>query len=263
MPAVPIITLLTDFGTRDHFVGSIKGVILGVNPNATLVDLSHEIEPYRIEGAGYILKASYRRFPRKTIHLAIVDPGVGSARRPILAATGNYFFIAPDNGLLSEVLEDDAPARVFHITADHYFLNPISATFHARDIFAPVAAWLSKGVDCSHFGPVIEDYHKRPIPRVESDGASVKGAVVYIDRFGNLITNITRRDLEPWLAEKKDPAVTIKGKTIRGLKAYYGQAGSGELAALINSDDLLEIFCSQASALSHTEAALNDLVTVS
>ncbi len=149
---IPIITLLTDYGTRDHFVGSMKGVIHSINPQVNVIDISHEVAPQDIIEAAFLIRSCYTYFPPLTIHVVVVDPSVGSSRKPILVSTENHFFVAPDNGVLSLVYEIDPPTSVVEISAEHYLLPEISKTFHGRDIFAPAAAWLSKGTDISNFG---------------------------------------------------------------------------------------------------------------
>ena len=263
MPSPPIITLLTDFGTRDPFVVSMKGVILGINPDARIVDISHEVQPQNIREAAFILKSAYRYFPKGTIHLVVVDPGVGSDRKPLLVTSSNYSFIAPDNGVLSFVYEEEVPAHVYEITAAHYFLKKEGSTFHGRDRFAPVAARLSKGVTPDHLGQRIDDYvyFSSPKPR-QRENRSLEGEAIYIDRFGNLITNIRCKDLDPWLSAGKTPTMTVKGQTINGLKTFYAQAAPSELAALVNSDDHLEIFIYQGNAQAKLNAASDEPVTV-
>ena len=165
MPRKQVVTLTTDFGTSDHFVGVMKGVIININPDVELVDLCHNVNSYDVFDAAFTLAQSYRYFPSDTIHLVVIDPGVGTARRPILVRTMEYKFVAPDNGVLSLIYEREESVEVRHITADHYFLNPVSNTFHARDIFAPVVGWLSKGVEVDKFGDPITDYAKFASPK--------------------------------------------------------------------------------------------------
>lgn len=247
----PTITLLTDFGTRDPYVSSMKGVIYGVNPDVNIVDISHEIAPQDILEAAYVLRTSYSYFPIRTINVVVVDPTVGSSRRLILVATDNYYFLAPDNGVLSLIYDVEEVSIVINITAEHYFAKEISKTFHGRDILAPCAGWLAKGNDVTNFGDPIEDYVKLPLPkpRVNPDG-SLKGNVLHVDRFGNLITNITRADFDA--ARAKTPGETVKVLTgkqdIVGLKEYYAQGQKGEFVALFGSGNFLEIAQSQSSA---------------
>lgn len=187
-----IITLTTDFGLNDHFVGAMKGVIHGINADAQIVDICNSVQSFDIlEGALTIVQA-YRYFPVDTINMVIVDPGVGSARRPILVTTEKHRFVAPDNGVLSLVYDREERISVRHITSDHYFLQPTSKTFHGRDVFAPIAAWLSKGVDPAKFGDEITDYARFTMPRPKKiSETEFKAVVMKVDKFGNLITNIT------------------------------------------------------------------------
>ncbi|MBI3596876.1 MAG: SAM-dependent chlorinase/fluorinase [Nitrospirae bacterium] len=193
----------------------------------------------------------------------VVDPGVGGRRRPLLVINRQGCFLAPDNGVLSYIYHDLPNSQIYLLTAEKYRLKTYSSTFDGRDLFAPVAAWLSKEIAPSKLGKKITDPVSFPVsdPKPQSDG-SLGGRVIYIDRFGNLITNITRKDLEPWISDGKTLVITIKGKTIRGLKLFYSEAAPGELAAVINSDDHLEIFCDQQDARSFIDAAPDEPVIV-
>ena len=246
----PIITLITDFGGADYYVGTMKGVILNINPDVQLVDICHQISPYDIFEAAYALVQSYRFFPRDTIHLVVVDPGVGTARRPILASAGPYRFVAPDNGVLSLLFAREENARVWHITADHYFLNPVSNTFHGRDIFAPVAAWLSKGVHAEKFGERITDYTQfsSPKPRRVSENL-VKGMILKVDSFGNLITNISPADVPELFAEDPPPfRIVINEREITRLNLAYSMGRPSELFAIVGSSGFIEICVNRGSA---------------
>jgi S-adenosylmethionine hydrolase len=246
-----IVTLTTDFGSKDSFAGSMKGVILKINPQAQIVDISHDIGPQDIWEAAFSLKTSYNYFPKGTIHLAVVDPGVGSGRRGIIVVTESYYFVGPDNGVFSLIYQEAERLRVHHITASHYFLPSPGPTFHGRDIFAPVASWLSKGIPSGNFGDVIEDYVKLNVPVPKISGNAIEGHVVHIDRFGNVITNITYKDLlslAPEGTETKPVSVTIAGKVIKGLKKFYAEAAPGEPSAIINGSGHLEIFLFKQNA---------------
>ena len=192
----PIITLTTDFGEADYYVPAMKGVIHTINPAAEVIDLTHLIPPHDIYAAAFTLMCCYKDFPRGTIHLVVVDPGVGSSRRPILVAAGDYTFVGPDNGVFSYIYQREQSARIVHLTAEHYFRPTVSNTFHGRDVFAPVAAYVSKLVDWQKMGEEISDpvRFNTPTPVVLSDKA-IRGHVIHIDRFGNVITNITRNEL--------------------------------------------------------------------
>jgi len=248
MPA-PIITLTTDFGFTDHFVGAVKGVILGINPQATLVDICHMVQSHDVLDGALTLAQAYPYFPAGTAHLVVVDPGVGSARRPILAVTGKHSFIAPDNGVLSLVYEREERVTVYHVDASHYYLQPVSNTFHARDIFAPIAAWVSKGVEPSKIGPEITDYVRFTVPKPKREGNTVKGAVLKVDRFGNLVTNLTPEILpEIFAAETKPFSLTVGKAAVKTLRTNYMHAAAGEVFAILGSMGYLEIAANRSPA---------------
>ncbi|MGD0127931.1 MAG: SAM-dependent chlorinase/fluorinase [Terriglobia bacterium] len=250
MPRTPCITLITDFGTTDHYAGTMKGVILNINPDVQIVDICHQVSAYDIFEAAYALVQSYRFFPLDTIHLVVVDPGVGTARRPILASAGQYKFVSPDNGVLSLLFGRERDAKVRHITADHYFLNPVSNTFQGRDIFAPVAAWLSKGVQEEKFGDLITDYAKFTSPRPKRVGENlIKGMVLKVDTFGNLITNIAPEDV-PELFAENPPAfrIIVNDREITRLNLAYSMGGAAELFAIVGSSGYIEICTNRGSA---------------
>ena len=192
----PIITLTTDFGLNDHFVGTMKGVILDIVPDAEIVDICHSVQPFDILDGALTLAQAYSYYPEWTVHMVVVDPGVGSARPAIIASTGVYSFIAPDNGVLSLMYAREERLSVRHITAEHYFLQPLSNTFHGRDVFAPAAAYRAKGVDLEKFGEEITDFVRFNAPRPKAvDAKTLRGVVLKVDRFGNLVTNITPEDV--------------------------------------------------------------------
>ena len=253
-----IIALLTDFGTRDYFVGAMKGVILSINQNANIIDITHEIAPQSISAAGFILQNCYSEFPEKTVFTAVVDPGVGSARRAILVETGRYFFIAPDNGLLSFVFEEFENRRVFAIENDKFFRRPVSRTFHGRDIFAPCAAHLSAGIKPSEFGTQINDFVVLPSrkPHKTSEN-SIEAEVVFIDQFGNLITNLTAADL------KNEFSLNINGREINVLLKYFAEAKPEELFLIEGSAGYLEIVAFQSSARDKLNAEIGQKISVS
>lgn len=243
----PVITLLTDFGCRDPFVGILKGVMLGICPDAVLVDLCHEVPAHDVPGGSFLLATAAPAFPPETIHVAVVDPGVGGRRRPILAEVDDNIFVAPDNGVLSHVFAAGRRRRVRHLTATEYWRHPVSDSFHGRDVFAPVAAHLAAGVDPARFGPEIDDpvYREVPRPRVAASGA-VQGAVIWVDRFGNCITNIAARDverLEPVRGE--EILVTAGGRALGNLVRCFGDLAPGDTGALVGSAGYLELFCNQ------------------
>ncbi len=238
-----IIALLTDFGTQDYFVGAMKGTILSINKEAQIVDIIHEIPPQDIQSASFTLRACYRDFPKKTIFTAVIDPGVGSDRRAILVETADYYFIAPDNGLLSFIFNTDRSFRVFEIVNKEYFKHPVSNTFHGRDIFAPAAAHLSNGVKPNEFGDEVEDFvsFKENKPRKFSDG-EIEAEIIHIDRFGNLISNLRKKDLPD------DFTIQINGKIISKLQQFFAESSKGELFTILGSAGFLEIAAFQDSA---------------
>lgn len=241
MPS-PIVTFTSDFGLSDWFVGVVHGVIHGVCPDARVVDLTHDIPPGHVERAAFVLEASARDFPAGTVHLAVVDPGVGTERRPLAVRARGQWFVGPDNGLLEWALGDPA-AEAHAVTEARYFRKPVSRTFHARDVFAPVAAHLARREPIAVFGPRIADPVRlgRAIPR-RSDGLLV-GRVMFVDHFGNALTNLTEQDLGdafPSLPEGR-LQVLVAGRAIRGLARAYGDAKVGTLLGIIGSSGRLEI----------------------
>jgi len=248
--ALPLITLLTDFGDRDYFVGSMKGVILTINPQTTVVDLSHHIRPHAVEEAAYILKCCYAFFPDGTIHVVVVDPGVGSLRRALLVNTDRYFFLAPDNGVLSYIFDEEHQVEVREITNRQFKLESAGTTFDGRDLFAPAAAWLTKNQPVSAFGPVVRDAKTFPISKPRWESETLLGEIVYIDRFGNLISNISAallKELEA-VTKRPNPVIYIAGHAIRGLVCSYSEGDQQKPCALINSNGYLEIFLKEAHA---------------
>jgi S-adenosyl-L-methionine hydrolase (adenosine-forming) len=246
-----IVTFTTDFGLTDHYVGAMKGVILNVNPSAHVVDISNSVQAYDVLDGAITISQAYRYFPSNTVHLVIVDPGVGTSRRPLLVRTDKHFFLAPDNGVLSFVFEEEKERlQVRHITADHYFLQPVSQTFHGRDIFAAVAGWLSKGVDSSAFGEEITDYVRFAAPKPKAMAPNtIKGVVLKVDKFGNLITNVRPDDL-PELFQPETPGFRIiVGKAeVTKMKTAYAQGTPGETFAILGSMGFLEIATNRGNA---------------
>lgn len=247
------ISLLTDFGINDNFSGVIKAVILKINPNLRLIDITHSINPQDILQAAFLLASSYRFFPRGTIHLVVVDPGVGSQRKKILIQSENYYFIAPDNGVLDLTLRRERVKKIIEITNERYFLKPLSNTFHARDIFSPVAAYLSKGVKPSLFGKPIKKIKSLDIPKPKSKTDILSGEVIYIDRFGNLISNIDTDTLARFIKNKKIK-IRIKNKTINHLSASYSEANPFKPLAIVDSFNRLEIALNSGSAAHELKA---------
>lgn len=229
----PIITFVSDFGASDWFVAAVKGQILTINPEATIIDVTHGIVPQDVRSAAFILRACHQDFPLGTVHLVVVDPGVGSTRKPIIVESDKYYFVGPDNGVFSYVLARDS--HVFAITA----ARRVSATFHARDIFAPAAGSLSKGEEPRNLGHEIHDYVRFPFPQVKSMGNEVHGEIVYIDQFGNLITNMP--------TSVDATALRIANKMIR-VKQCYVDGDEGELIAIRGSTGFFEIAVKNSSA---------------
>lgn len=257
----PLITLTTDFGQQDEFVGAMKGVILSLCPAATLIDISHDIRPQDRKHAALILQASCPYFPPKTIHVAVVDPGVGTQRRIIALEKNDRVFLAPDNGILSPFMDDDC--TIYHVTNKTFFLDPVSATFHGRDIFAPVAAHIANGTPLQDFGPLIDvhDLIKLHMPQVKITTDCLTGYIIDIDRFGNLITNITLKDIKAFSAGNLEDITTqIRQKQIHGISTSYGYARQGAAVALFGSRNLLEIAVNQGNAANLFNAHINDEV---
>ena len=258
----PIVTLTTDFGLNDHFVGAIKGVILNIAPNAEFVDICHSVQPFDVLDAALTLAEVYNYFPTRTVNLVVVDPGVGSARRPIIASSDRHNFVAPDNGVLSLMYAREERLSVRHISSQHYFLQPISNTFHGRDIFAPVAAYLAKGVDHEKFGPEITDFVRFNAPKPKAvDAKTLRGVVLKVDRFGNLITNFTPQDV-PALFEGKAFKLTVGKKEITTLRTNYAEGSTGEVFAILGSMGYLEISANRGAAAQLTGAAKGAEVSI-
>ncbi|GAB5046680.1 SAM hydrolase/SAM-dependent halogenase family protein [Thermodesulfovibrio sp. TK110] len=232
-----IITILTDFGLKDPFVGQMKGVILSINPNVKIVDITHEIEPQAVEDAAFVLYESFRYFPEGSIHIAVVDPEVGSQRKALIVSSQGHCFIAPDNGILSYVLKE--PFYAVSIENEKYFLRK-SSTFQGRDVFAPAAAWLSKGIEITEFGtPLKEIQIFKTLNDIQEFDDKIVGKIVYIDRFGNAITNIKPEN-------KKIRQIKVKGLTLP-VVSFYSQYPH-KPAAVINSDGFIEIFIYMGNA---------------
>jgi S-adenosyl-L-methionine hydrolase (adenosine-forming) len=243
----PVIALLTDFGTRDHYAGTMKGVALGICPDATLVDITHDVPPHDVLAGALELAAAYRFFPPGTIFLTVVDPGVGSTRRGIAAEAGDYRFVAPDNGVLTVVLDETPAKKVVELTERRYARPTVSRTFEGRDRFAPAAAWLAKGIDLGALGRPAGSVQRLEVPRPEITAGSLDGAVLRVDRFGNLITNIDRRTFEKFAAGG-NLTIGIGDRQVARVVSTYADADSGELTALFGSSDHLELAVSGGSA---------------
>jgi S-adenosylmethionine hydrolase len=272
-----IITLTTDFGYDDAYVAAVKGAILSTNPEANIIDISHSIEPQNILQAAFILSVAYRYFPKQTIHMAIVDPGVGSERQGIILKTPSAFFVAPDNGILSYIIDDLFPVES-HSLAEHtpdlkeivfktgleavaitdprFWRHPVSPTFHGRDVFAPVAAGLSLGISIYEFGEKIRSLHVLPIPKPSFDTeGNLVGLVLHIDRFGSLITNIKNNDLPG-----KDVLIEVAGHCIQGISSYYAQ--NEGVMAIMGSSGYLEVSLKDGSACDFLGTMVGDEIKV-
>ena len=268
MTSARVITLLTDFGTADYFVAAVKGVILTINPQISLVDLTHQIPPQDIASGAFTLLSCYRDFPAGTIHVSVVDPGVGSLRRAIVVRTGSYYFVGPDNGLFSYIYDREPSAEVFHVTASEYFRPSPSSTFHGRDVFAPVAAALSKGVESEALGPRINDpIRLAPLTPTKDDTGKLTGRIIHIDHFGNCITNLTPFDLPDSTGVK----LTVNGRVIETFRRFFGDEDASQTVdgprhepfAIWGSAGFLELAVNGFSAADALAAKRGDAITVS
>jgi S-adenosylmethionine hydrolase len=250
MAAGPI-GLMTDFGMRDPFAGIMTGVILRINHDARIVDVCYDIAPGDIQGAAFSLSMAFPYFPLGTIFTVVVDPGVGSPRRAIAVEIGGQVVVCPDNGVLTWVLQKHPDVKAVELTSRQYFLTEVSDTFHGRDIFAPVAAYLSKGVALDELGPQISDLTTFPIPRIVTGDRSIQGEVIYVDRFGNLVTNISREQLAPWQGKSGFGPVRVHvgSAEIQGIERAYSDVPKGRSLALFGSMGLLEIAVNGGSAI--------------
>jgi S-adenosylmethionine hydrolase len=249
-----IITLTTDFGLSDHFVGVMKGVILGIAPNTEIVDITHQITPYEIPEAGFVLAETYRWFPKKTVHVVVVDPGVGTLRRPILAEAAGQYFIAPDNGVLSMVYEREKH-KVRAISAEKLFLKPLSDTFHGRDVFAPCAAHLAKGLPPARFGKPIADYSRLEFYKPARTGKRVwNGAILKVDRFGNLITNFHISEFP--VVRTRPFSLTAGQQEVTKLARTFADQKPGDIFVIVGSAGYLEIVANQGSAARMTGSSV-------
>lgn len=260
--ARPIITLTTDYGTNDNYVGVMKGVILNINPEATIVDISHSVLAHDILDGALTIGNAAKYFPPRTIHLVVVDPGVGTARRPILVAGDTHYFVAPDNGVLSAVYDQSEAVHAFHIIAEHYFLNPVSTTFHGRDIFAPTAAWLSKTWQTQSFGEEIEDFVRFAIPKPKATGNTIKCVVLRVDHFGNLVTNLKPEDAPALVAADAKFTIRVGNGMTQRMVGTFSDGAAGEPVALIGSTGYVEIAVNKGNAARTLGAARGSEVTV-
>jgi S-adenosylmethionine hydrolase len=278
----PVITLTTDFGTADAYVGTMKGVMLGIAPDCSLVDITHQIAPQDVRQAAFVLFAMYRYFPSRAVHLVVVDPGVGSQRRAIAAQVSHGRFVAPDNGILSYVLADTPRSRIVELANPQYWLAKVSATFHGRDVFAPAAAHLASGLDLADLGPSVEDPILLPPPRLEIGANRITGEVIYIDHFGNAITSIGRLVSEAGILRLRpvfsdDAAVAqslaipssedrvrvlVVGHEVIGLHHTYAGVMPHHALALVGSAGWLEIAVREGHAAQTLGLSPGDAVTL-
>jgi S-adenosylmethionine hydrolase len=279
MEPIPIVTLTTDFGTADGYVGTMKGVILSVVPSAQLVDISHEIRPQDVRQTAYVLYTAYPFFPPHTVHLVVVDPGVGSSRRPVALRTPSGTFVGPDNSVFSYVMAREPAVALVELADPRYRLPQVSHTFHGRDIFAPAAAHLASGVPIGALGPPVSDPVIFPSPRLEISPAGIVGEVLHADHFGNVITSIgllvwSEQDLllEPAFGESGDgqhvhfraggATVVVAGQEIAGVHRTYVDVATGEALALVGSEGHLEIAVREGSAARSLGLRLGDQVVL-
>ncbi len=255
---IPLITLLTDFGQRDGFVGIMKGVILSIAPGARIVDISHEVPPHDIPSAAFVLGQAYSYFPEGALHVAVVDPEVGSSRKILYVEAGGHRFLVPDNNLLQFVLSRERAERVVHVTNSRYFLPKQSSTFHGRDIFAPVAAHLFRGVPAEDLGPPTEDFQFVPPPAPRKEDDSVIGEIIYIDHFGNVISNLHEEQLQSYMAEAKAVRFRIAGQIIPEISDSFYAKKHGELLAYLDSSGYLAFALNGESAAEKIGLSIGD-----
>jgi S-adenosylmethionine hydrolase len=261
LPA-PIITLTTDFGRNDHLVGAMKGVILKINPEARIVDITHGVAAYDILDGALTIAQAYPYYPARTIHVVVVDPGVGTERRPILLSAAEQFFIAPDNGVLSLAIARDPAATVRHIAAGHYFLEPTSRTFHGRDIFSPVAAWLSKTWQPENFGEEITDYARLSLPEPQAEGNRIRGVILRADNFGNLLTNLTPENAPQLRAPGARFRLRAGQAEITRLVETFGEGAPDEPGLVLGSSGFYEIFINRNDAARKLSLARGSSITL-
>ena len=256
-----IITLMTDFGTSDHYVGVMKGVMLNINPQAQIVDITHTIPPQDIHGAAFLIDSAHRYFPTGTIHVIVVDPGVGSERRAIVCQTETAYFVCPDNGILTYILRNEKHIHTVAVENSAYFLPQVSNTFHGRDIFAPVAAHLSRGVSIDKLGSQVAQPLQLPVPRPEVTDKAIIGQVIWIDSFGNLVTNISHEILES-LEGRNSVVIRAGSAEIDRLNRSYAESAVGEALAIVGSFNRLEISINQGNAAQVLGLKRGDKITI-
>ena len=256
-----IITLMTDFGTSDHYVGVMKGVVLDINPQVQIVDITHAIPPQDIHGAAFLIDSAHRYFPIGTIHVIVVDPGVGSERRAIVCQTETAYFVCPDNGTLSHILRNEERSHTVAVENAAYLLPQVSNTFHGRDIFAPVAAHLSHGIPLAKLGSPVPQLVQLPIPKPRVTDTAILGHIVWIDSFGNLVTDISREILES-LEERNGVVICAGSARIDHLNRSYAESAAGEVLAIVGSFNRLEISINQGNAAQILGLKRGDRITI-
>lgn len=254
-----IITLTTDFGLKDPYVAMMKGVILSINPDARTVDISHQVRAGSVLQAAFIIRDAYSYFPPGTVHVAVVDPSVGSQRRLLALEAAGHVFVGPDNGIFWPIIQSQSTARIVHLKEEMYFLPRISHTFHGREIFAPVAAHISRGLDLEALGPWIEDPIQLGMPAPYEKGGILYGQVMQVDHFGNVITNIHRRDMESFLGSLT-PVVEIGDLVIKTFGTTYADVEEGQTLALINSSERLEVAVNLGRASDYIEVDAGEII---
>ncbi len=246
--ARPIITLTTDYGNSDHLVGTLKGVILKIVPEATIVDITHNVSPFDLLDGALAIGSSYSYFPPRTIHVVVVDPGVGTERKPLLVTADTHYFVAPDNGVLSLVYEREQSILVRHANVSHYYLEPVSNTFHGRDVFAPIAAWLAKGAQASAMGDEITEYKKFAMPKPKAGDGILKGVVLRVDSFGNIITNFRSEDLPADALQNGSVQLQVGTQAVSKLVDTFAKGAPGEAFAYVGSNGFVEIGINRGNA---------------
>lgn len=259
-----IITLLTDFGTQDTYAGVMKGVIASLCPDARVIDLTHEVPPQDIATGAFLLDVSVDYFPEGTIHVAVVDPGVGTARKPVALRTAKAFFVGADNGIFTLVLQRQKLLQAVCLDNPQYHLPHPSATFHGRDIFAPAAAYLARGVALEELGTPLTCLQRLPLPRIRVDWQGIRATIVHIDRFGNAITNLTRADYEAWRIrwDVKEPAVEVTKGILLPICRTYGDVPHGQPLVLFGSSERLEVAVNGGNAAQVLSLRRGDTVRV-
>ena len=258
----PVITLLTDFGTKDHYVASMKGVILSINPRCILIDITHQVSPHDIPEGAFILANAYSYFPKGTIHLSVVDPGVGGIRKPLLLVTQNYCFVGPDNGLFTMVTQKESVEQIIALDKQKYHLSKVSTTFHGRDIFAPIAAHLSLGIKPNALGHKVDSLGWLGLEGPLIKKGRLLGEILHVDTFGNLISNIDEGKLSRFIRGRPF-VIRAGGKNIHDLKKGYWEGKKGELIALLGSSGFLEISIREGSARKALKAKRGDPIWIS